>query len=211
MNLEDNNTEFLKDLMARFGESSEPSVEKATPPPPAVTPKSNPVIPLKFIAVGVVILLLIVILIVVLLSHEDSDTQPVVQPKSTSEEMQTPVSNSDIHTTDTLKSIDEGLKDISGLPIEIDYIIDSIETKTDFVNYTKQRGTWGGGLELYWLDVTYKDNRYLMQVPFVYFKELDDKGIVPVKLELLRVGDATVISYMELDTALMREILKTLE
>lgn len=107
------------------------------------------------------------------------------------------------------------LKDVYGLSTRVDYDVSSIDTITDFVNYEKHRGTWGGGVELYWLDATYKNTPYIIQVPFKFYKELDDIGIVPVKMEVLRIppstnGDAnerTIISYMTLDEETLENLL----
>lgn len=125
-------------------------------------------------------------------------------------------------TTDTTMRSDspltdpnDFLKDIYGLTLRVDYTVAEIQNAADFVSYTKHRGTWGGGLELYWLDCTYKDAQYSVQVPFKYYKELDDTGIVPVKMEVLRIKSETsndyltVISYMCLDEQTLKSILKT--
>lgn len=109
---------------------------------------------------------------------------------------------------------EEYVKDIQGLTTRVDYEVQAITSAVDFVNYTKHRGTWGGGLELYWLDCTYKDTKYVIQVPFKYYKELDVSGIVPVKMELLSIKEPTqgdllsIISYMELDEATLQTVLK---
>ena len=104
-------------------------------------------------------------------------------------------------------------KDIYGLTTRVDYTVKQIQSVTDFVSYTKYRGTWGGGIELYYLDVEYKGTKYVIQVPFVYYKELDEKGIVPVKMEVLRIQGSTtdeiltVISYMTLDAETLQSVL----
>ena len=54
------------------------------------------------------------------------------------------------------------------------------------------------GMELYWLEVTYHDKPYRVQVPFYVFKDLDDKGICVVNMEVLTLdGGEKVISYMQ--------------
>lgn len=106
------------------------------------------------------------------------------------------------------------LEDLYGLTTRVDYTVEKISNVADFVSYEKHRGTWGGGLELYWLDAEYKNQHYVVQVPFEYYKELDDVGIVPVKMEVLTIkGSAegetlTVISYMCLDAETLKDILK---
>lgn len=107
------------------------------------------------------------------------------------------------------------VEDLYGLTVRVDYTVEQIQDIADFVSYTKHRGTWGGGLELYYLDAEYKGSKYVVQVPFKYYKELDDVGIVPVKMEVLRIknetgdGYLTVVSYMCLDEETLQAILKT--
>lgn len=109
---------------------------------------------------------------------------------------------------------DNYVQDIYGLTTRVDYTVQRITSVADFVSYEKHRGTWGGGLELYWLDATYKNNHYVIQVPFQYYKELDDVGIVPVKMEVLTITGTTegetlsVISYMCLDEKTLSDIIK---
>ena len=107
-------------------------------------------------------------------------------------------------------------KDIYGLTTRVDYTVAKIQEAADFVSYTKHRGTWGGGLELYYLDATYKGYTYKVQVPFKYYKELDETGIVPVRMEVLRIqpdtgGDnyLTIVSYMCLDEETLKTVLKS--
>lgn len=113
-----------------------------------------------------------------------------------------------------LTNPDEYVEDIYGLTTRVDYTVKRISSVADFVSYEKKRGTWGGGLELYWLDATYKNQKYVVQVPFQYYKELDDVGIVPVKMEVLTISgsaegeELSVISYMCLDEKTLSDILK---
>lgn len=122
--------------------------------------------------------------------------------------------NTTMSNSDVLTNPDQYMQDLYGLSTRVDYTVDKISYVADFVSYTKHRGTWGGGLELYWLDAEYKGNKYVVQVPFKYYKELDDTGIVPVKMEVLSIqGSAqgetlTVISYMALDEEVLKDILK---
>ena len=122
--------------------------------------------------------------------------------------------NTTMKNGDVLTNPDEYVEDLYGLTTRVDYTVDRISFIADFVSYEKHRGTWGGGLELYWLDATYKGNKYVVQVPFQYYKELDDTGIVPVKMEVLSIKGSvggenlSVISYMCLDEATLKDILK---
>lgn len=123
--------------------------------------------------------------------------------------------NTNMTTSDILTNPDQYVEDLYGLTTRVDYTVSSISNIADFVSYEKHRGTWGGGLELYWLDADYKGNHYVVQVPFQYYKELDDTGIVPVKMEVLTIAGSTpdekltVISYMCLDEETLKDILKT--
>lgn len=118
------------------------------------------------------------------------------------------------NTSDSpLTNPDGFVQDINGLTMRVEYDVTAITDQVDFVNYVKKRGTWGGGLELYWLDCTYHDTQYVIQVPFKYYKELTDTGIVPVKMEVLQVKQPTgevmyVVSYMALDEPTLQVFLK---
>lgn len=123
--------------------------------------------------------------------------------------------NTNMTNDSPLSDPDGFIQDLYGLTTRVEYEVTAIQNNVvDFVNYTKKRGTWGGGLELYWLDCTYKGNKYVVQVPFQYYKELDDTGIVPVKMEVIYSKQATgetltVVSYMCLDEATLKTILKS--
>lgn len=184
----------------------------------------------KFVAIGGSIAALVVIIVFLLVGGKKDQTPPPVDtPPPVSESVQEPseeedynnpnigiqdfTQNTTMNSDSPLTNPDGFLEDINGLTMRVEYTVNNIVYSTDFVNYTKCRGTWGGGLELYWLDCTYKDNKYVVQVPFSYYKELDDTGIVPVKMEVLYIkqptGDVlTVISYMELDEATLQTFLK---
>ena len=122
--------------------------------------------------------------------------------------------NTTMTNSDVLTNPDKYVQDIYGLTTRVDYTVSSVKYVADFVSYTKHRGTWGGGLELYWLDVEYQGSKYVIQVPFVYYKELTAEGIVPVKMEVLTIEGAgegetlTVVSYMCLDEQTLKTILQ---
>lgn len=115
--------------------------------------------------------------------------------------------------SDELTNPDEFTKDLYNLTLNVDYTVSEISNVSDFVSYEKHRGTWGSGLELYWLDVDYKGRKYVIQVPFDYYKELDEIGIVPVKMEVLEIEQGVdtlyVISYMCLDEDTLKAVLKS--
>ena len=123
--------------------------------------------------------------------------------------------NTTMTNSDILTNPDKYVQDIYGLTTRVDYTVSSVKYVADFVSYTKHRGTWGGGLELYWLDVEYQGSKYVVQVPFVYYKELTAEGIVPVKMEVLTIEGAgagetlTVVSYMCLDEQTLKSILQS--
>lgn len=152
-------------------------------------------------------------------TQEPGDVQPEAPPDIGNDpSVGTQDFTQDINNTSTspLTDPEDFTKDIYGLTTRVDYTVAKIQEAADFVSYTKHRGTWGGGLELYYLDATYKGYTYKVQVPFKYYKELDETGIVPVKMEVLRIkpdtgGDnyLTIVSYMCLDEETLKTILKS--
>ena len=141
----------------------------------------------------------------------DVSGQAVVPPAIGAQDF---TQNTTMSNSDVLTNPDRYVQDLYGLSTRVDYTVDKISYVADFVTYTKHRGTWGGGLELYWLDAEYKGNKYVVQVPFKYYKELDETGIVPVKMEVLSIKGSTptevltVVSYMSLDEKVLQDILK---
>lgn len=189
------------------------------------------------IAVPVVIIIAVVFMINVLrgrqaVSPGAGDTNPPVESGST--ETQAPVETNDpnaipslpvgmqdftgdttMESSSTPEDPANFTKDINGLTTQVNYTVDRIYDAADFVSYEKHRGTWNAGLELYWLEAEYRGKKYTIQVPFKYYKELDDIGIIPVKMEVLSIksdidGSAlTVVSYMCLDEKVLEQIQKT--
>ncbi len=189
-----------------------------------------------FIGLAAVVVVVIVLVFVLLRGgnkepapNPDAGTNP---PQQTTEE--TPPSDSSTEpytpgnvgiqdfTQDTnnvsdspLTNPEHFIQDLQGLTTRVNYEVTAINNIVDYVNYTKYRGTWGGGLELYYLDCLYHGNRYVIQVPFKYYKELEDSGIVPVMMELLHIKDGnddlTVVSYMTLDEDVLNAILNAQE
>lgn len=188
---------------------------------------------LLFIVIGVAVVVVIVFLFIVFLAghgggsggEPDNTLQPVqTQVVGTQQVQPTPTVPGDLGTqdftqnttmtnSDVLTNPDQYIEDVYGLTTRVDYTVNRISSVADFVSYTKHRGTWGGGLELYWLDAEYKGSKYVIQVPFEYYKELDDMGIVPVRMEVLTIEGSTptenltVISYMCLDEEVLQDIL----
>ncbi len=66
------------------------------------------------------------------------------------------------------------------------------------VNYEKFRATTGEGLELFWLDIIYKEKEYRAQIPYYIYVQLEDKGIIIVNMEVLTLVDGgTMITFMQ--------------
>lgn len=191
---------------------------------------------IKFVLLGVGVVAVVVILFLIFgrsKSSEEPTNDPNFTPgveseQGTGEDAPPPEVPDDENigiqdfTTDENNTSDSPLtdpedftKDLYGLTLRVDYTVSKIQTASDFVNYKKCRGTWGGGLELYYLDVDYKGNKYVIQVPFKYYKELEETGIIPVKMEVLRVKSETddsylsVISYMSLDEKTLSQVMKS--
>lgn len=191
---------------------------------------------IKYIIAGVAVLLVVVVLFIIILSGKKKDVEDTPnqeQPQTSSSAISSDVEaepeipdDPNLGTQNFLKDTnnkadvdltnpDDFTKDLYGLTLRVDYNVSKIQDASDFVNYTKRRGTWGGGLELYYLDVVYKGSKYVIQVPFKYYKELDETGIVPVKMEVLRIESETdgtylsVVSYMCLDEKTLQSVLKT--
>ena len=109
--------------------------------------------------------------------------------------------NTNMKSDSPVSDYSEFVKNLEGEDVKVDYAVSRIDTKDDFVNYKKYRTVTGTGVELYWLDVVYKERSYTITVPFKVYKELDDVGIVPVTMEVLVLTDnSEIISYMEVNT-----------
>lgn len=78
------------------------------------------------------------------------------------------------------------------------YKAKSIDFTRDMVNYEKRRAISDVGMEIYWLDVVYKEKNYQIQIPFYIYSDLDKKGITIVSMEILTLeDDSKLITYME--------------
>lgn len=94
---------------------------------------------------------------------------------------------------DTVKSnttpvvADKFVSDLKGNSVAENYDIAGIHTVTDFISFKKKRAVTGKGVELYWLDATYKGVPAKVQVPFSIFKELDETGITVVDVEVVEI------------------------
>lgn len=71
----------------------------------------------------------------------------------------------------------------------------------DFANYEAKRAILADGMEMYWLEIQYKNKPYRCQVPYYVFKDLETTGICVVEIEVLTLeGGEQVISYMQVVT-----------
>lgn len=144
-----------------------------------------------------------------LVKEDDSGNPVEIVDNSTNNDASTNVNvgvpnfntNTNMTSDTSVENYNNFVKSVDGKDVEVDYTVSRIDTVSDFVNYTKHRGVTGTGIELYWLEATYLDRPYVIQVPFSVFKELGDTGIVPVQVEVLYLKDGSkIISYMEIDT-----------
>jgi hypothetical protein len=104
-------------------------------------------------------------------------------------------------TSAIVYSASDYIKDLNGSDIPAVYTTASRTYIRDFVNYEAKRAIIDDGMEMYWLEVTYKGKKYRCQVPFYVFKDLDATGICVVNIELLTLEDGgQVISFMEVVT-----------
>lgn len=93
--------------------------------------------------------------------------------------------------------------DLNGNELNTNYKIKSINTVRDFINFKKYRAQTADGMEFYWLEVTYKEKPYKVQVPYKIFKELDDSGITVADIEVTKVDkgggqSGEVVTYMNI-------------
>lgn len=102
-------------------------------------------------------------------------------------------------TTATVYSESDFIKDLNGVDVSAVYNVQKREYIKDYVNYETRRAIIDDGMELYWVEATYKGKRYRFQTPFYYFKDLDEAGICKVEMEVLTLeGGAKIISYMQI-------------
>lgn len=106
--------------------------------------------------------------------------------------------DSNMTTGATVYSSSDFIKDLNGMDVSAVYNVDSIDFVEDYVSYETRRAITADGMELYWLEATYNNKPYRIQIPFYYYKNLGDSGICKVNVEVLTlVGGGKVISYMQ--------------
>ena len=104
-------------------------------------------------------------------------------------------------TSATVYSANDYIKDLNGNDIPAVYNVASRSSVKDFANYEAKRAILADGMEMYWLEIQYKNKPYRCQVPYYVFKDLETTGICVVEIEVLTLeGGEQVISYMQVVT-----------
>lgn len=104
-------------------------------------------------------------------------------------------------TSATVYSANDYIKDLNGSDIPAVYNVASRSYVKDFANYEAKRAILADGMEMYWLEIQYKNKPYRCQVPYYVFKDLETTGICVVEIEVLTLeGGEQVISYMQVVT-----------
>lgn len=98
----------------------------------------------------------------------------------------------------TVYNANDFISDLNGLEVSAIYNVESIEYVTDYVNYDTRRASIDQGMEFYWVEAKYHDRKYRIQIPYYYYKNMQDTGICKVNMEVLNlVGGGQLISYMQ--------------
>lgn len=119
------------------------------------------------------------------------DTEETIKPGATD------FQSGNDKTSPIVYSATDFIKDLNGVDIAAVYNVKSYEYVEDYVNYEKRRAIVSNGMELYWLEVTYKGRAYKCTIPFWRFQALDNTGICKVRIEVLILeGGENIISYM---------------
>lgn len=101
-------------------------------------------------------------------------------------------------TSATVYSASDYIKDLNGYDIPAVYEVSGRSYFRDFANYEAKRAILADGMEMYWLEIVYKEKPYRCQVPFYIFKDLETTGICVVEIELLTLeGGEQIISFMQ--------------
>lgn len=101
-------------------------------------------------------------------------------------------------TSNRIFNENDYVKDLKGADVSAVYTVSNRNYIKTHVSYTAKRAIIDDGMEMYWLDVLYKKKKYRVQVPFYYFKDLEDEGICRVEIEVLNLeGGGQIISYMQ--------------
>lgn len=85
-----------------------------------------------------------------------------------------------------------------GNTVPLNYSVKDVQFVNEMVNYERRRAITGQGIELFWLDILYKDREYRCQVPYYIYVQMEDKGITIVNMEVLTLeDDSTIVSFMQ--------------
>ena len=156
---------------------------------------------------------LLCIVIVILLIKNGTNKEPNTQDTPTTQnitqveqEEELVAGKADLNKTNGqtvnragLTDKEELVTDLNKNIVDKNYNVKYINTKRDYVNYKKHRSVMDKGLEVYWFDVLYLNKHYIMQVPYKYFNEMREEGIIEVDLEVLTLDDgAEIISNMQI-------------
>lgn len=100
-------------------------------------------------------------------------------------------------TTAKVYDADDTIKDLNGIDVSAVYNVASTDYVYDYVDYVAKRAIIDQGMEIYWLDATYKGLTYRIQVPYFRFRVMPESGICKVQMEVLNLeGGGKIISYM---------------
>lgn len=158
---------------------------------------------------SIVIVGIIAVIIVMMVKKPDKGNPEITTPPAVTEGQEgddkvtagAPNLNSDRQDTNTapIEPNTEILTNLNKQPVDANYKISSVKNVRDFINYEKKRAISAEGLEFYWLEATYKDRPYKVQVPFKIFKELETKGTTIVDVEVVTLDDedkSEIVTYM---------------
>lgn len=102
--------------------------------------------------------------------------------------------NKDTSTNSTALSSNTFLKDLTGVDVPEYYTVKDITYITDLVPYTKHRAVTGDGIELYWIEGTYRGQPCKFTIPYKYFRELDNTGAIPCMIEIVQTDTGALIA-----------------
>lgn len=161
----------------------------------------------KYVVLGVGVVLLVGFVVLKLVGGKKPEGvggNPAPTPTTVVSEPSTSYGNgdntSDAHGVvgDDVVDMDKFTSDFEGNQVPLNYEVSSISFVNDMVNYEKFRATTGDGLELFWLDIIYKEKEYRAQVPYYIYVQLEDKGIIIVNMEVLTLSNGgTMITFMQ--------------
>lgn len=102
------------------------------------------------------------------------------------------VNNTDQNTTPLVSNT--FLKDLTGIDVPEYYTVKEITYITDLVPYTKHRAVTGEGIELYWMEGTYRGQPCKFTIPYKYYRELDTSGAIPCMIEIVQTTEGALLA-----------------